>query len=211
MRRPENAYHVLQLQPISCNCLHLSSRNFSSLLSVFRPPLGRTNCSVLNKILRFNGHSSQRPLTAFREAGNGTGRCIFREHSQGFIVPCSAIKLLPFLKYAKKRWHSFACRNSHHHKGVCALTSVKEERNTISHNPENPTVTAKKRSKYGVLPEEPLAVTGHGDLQILPLNQGCFVASKRTKTLECTEGGCCSIINEDDDWRKSLSEMVCPS
>lgn len=140
MRRPENAYHFLQLQPISCNCLLLSSRNFSSLLGVFCLPLGRTNCSVLNKILRFNSLSGQWPLTAFREAGNGTGRCIFRLRSQGFIVPCSAIKLLPFLKYAKKRWHSFASRNNHHHKGcfflqwVCALTSMKQERNRISHN-----------------------------------------------------------------------------
>lgn len=137
MRRPENAYHFLQLQPISCNCLLLSSRNFSSLLGVFCLPLGRTNCSVLNKILRFNSLSGQWPLTAFREAGNGTGRCIFRLRSQGFIVPCSAIKLLPFLKYAKKRWHSFASRDNRHCKGcffflqwVCALTSMKQERET---------------------------------------------------------------------------------
>lgn len=69
---------------------------------------------------------------------------------------------------------------------------------------------AKKRSKYGVLPEEPLAVTSHSDPQILLLKQACFVANKRTETLEWAEGGCRSIINGDDDWKKSLSEMVCP-
>lgn len=118
--------------------------------------------------------------------GNGTGRCIFREHSQGFIVLCSAIKALPFLKYVKKRRHSLACRNNPHPKGcsfsaVLALTSMKEERNRISHNAENPTGTAKNRSKYGVVPEEPLAVTGHSDPQIVLVSLACFVANERTK------------------------------
>lgn len=43
------------------------------------------------------------------------------------------------------------------------VTSIKEERKRISHNPKAPTVTVKKRPKYGVLPEEPLAVAGYGD------------------------------------------------
>lgn len=34
-----------------------------------------------------------------------------------------------------------------------------------------------------------VAVTGHGDPQIVLLNQACAVANKRTKTLECAEGG----------------------
>lgn len=46
-------------------------------------------------------------------------------------------------------------------------------------------------------------MTGHGDLQMVLLNQACFVANKRRKTLECSEGGCRSIIDGDNDWKKS--------
>lgn len=65
MRRPMNAYHFLQLQPISCNCLLLSSRNFSSPLGVFCLALGRTKCSVPNKTLGFNSLSGQRTPRSF--------------------------------------------------------------------------------------------------------------------------------------------------
>lgn len=123
---------------------------------MFCLPLGRTNCSVLNKIFQFNRLPGQRPLGAqwnkeqrIREAGaTWSSSCIlpFQEQTlKGLLWHVTGVYSMQIL--CTNSWHLLTFRNSFF-SWLNVYTSMKEiqrKRKTTSLNLKPPCFTRKLR------------------------------------------------------------------